>query len=224
MRRLSGRRKPLHLKHFTTSWSRGGTVGAHFLGTIEGWFSSDGRYLERFTAQSHGIYSRGFDGKKNWYTALPMVSDKGVDLPEQFRKTMQVDQKDPAFYGLEFVPISDNWRKQFTGFQILGQSVVDGHKVIVLRGAIERGDAINFYFDANTMLLLRADFPARFRNVNGDLRVLESTRYYKDYSEFSGWKLPRSVRFGDSNSFVEYFVRKVEFNVAVDDKMFEQPN
>jgi hypothetical protein len=200
-----------------------GTIGNHFLGSIEGWFSSDGRFVEHFTALSHGYYSRGFNGKQFWYTTLPMVSDKGVDLPEQFRKTFQVDQKDPAIYGVQIVPITENWRKQFSGFQILGQTVVEGHKAIVLRGNIENGAAINFYFDASTMLLVRADFPSKFRNVNNDLRVMESTRYFKDYTEISGWKIPRSMRIGDPNSFVEYFVRKAEFNVTVDDKMFEQP-
>ena len=200
-----------------------GTVGQQFLGNIEGWYNADGRFLESFTARSHGYYQRGFDGKKNWYAALPLVSDKGVDLPDQFRKTSQVDQIDSAFYGVQLVPFADNWRQHFSEFTILGQGVVEGRKAIVVRGKIEGGDSINFYFDQESMLLLRADFPLRFRNVNGDLRVTQSTRYFKDYAEFSGWKLPRSIRFGDPNSFVDYVVRKVDFNQPVDGAMYLQP-
>lgn len=201
----------------------GGRLSNREMGSIEGWFNSDGRYVEKFLALSHGSYMHGFNGREYWYSALPSVSDKGVDLPKEFKRTDAPGGLDPLHYAVQLVPFRDGWRKSFREVKILGQGMVEGHRVIVIRGTALNGDSINYYFDATTMLLLKSDFPTRFKNVNEDVRVTETTRVYQDYVDYSGWKLPRTIRFGDASSLVDYYVHKIEWNVAIDDSMFEQP-
>lgn len=196
----------------------------HFLGTIDQTTLADGRFYEDSYDLSNANTRTGFDGSEVWYTGIPMFLGGSMDIEGKVRSSIK--QPEDALllaWRSEFFPGAPNWRKDFKEFKLLGAAPVEGKTAIVLRGTLKSGDAVNFYFDPVSNLMVKTEYPVHFKDHSGQKRALLQVRYYADYAKRDGWMLPRKVHVESSGGSALFVVQKVEFDIPFDEKKIQKP-
>ncbi|MFL6253656.1 MAG: LolA family protein [Pyrinomonadaceae bacterium] len=113
------------------------------------------------------------------------------------------------------------WRNAFSAASLKGTAVIDGRKMIVLDATISGRARMLWYFDAETFLLRKLEFPAQ-------AGAQETERlcavYYDSYATVDGVKVAALFRQVYTNFTLTFRVTDVKHDVLIEDALFETPN
>lgn len=163
-------------------------------------------------------YTQGFDGQDYWYFGRPLTA-AFVEY-NKTSGTMGFTGTPSISVGIDFPPITPDWRTIFTDTKLLGRTTVKNQMAVVVRCTLKTGYSINYYFDATTHLLLRADYSMVMTDLKGTSQIWEVTRYYEKYKDYAGWKVPTVIREDGPGMSRDMVLRKFEINPKIDDKIF----
>ena len=186
----------------------------------EGYYVEDGRFREWMKSQADNS-QRGYDGKRSWRSSNSGVLKAGPNQFERLVDSKEVTLASPEHFGFDFIPPSKDWRKSFVKLEILGQSKVDNHEVIVLRATVRTGRSLNFYYDASSFLLRRADVPVDIHKGTGETGGFVVSLFLRKYVERGGWMIPEEIYEKAPEYSVRRHLVKFEINPQITDEMLE---
>lgn len=180
----------------------------------------DGRTLINIDLQGRQFTVEAFDGETQWamnfQTQKPEASDSETSLNYKNRSK---DNMPDAFM---------NYKEKGYEIELLGEEDFDGTscykikltKTPMLVDGVEKENIETYYFDKDNFV------PIAMESVmmSGPASGATSTTIFTDYQEENGLYMPYSVvtKFNGQAMF-EMVMKEVEFNVEVDESIFEMP-
>jgi hypothetical protein len=113
------------------------------------------------------------------------------------------------------------WRNAFTAASLKGTAVIDGRRMIVLDATISGRARMLWYFDAETFLLRKLEFPPQ-PGAKETERLCAV--YYDSYATVDGVKVTALFRQVYTSFTLTFRVTDVKHDVPIDDALFESPN
>ena len=153
---------------------------------------------------------QAYDGVTAWTINPMMGSDAATEVPGPVAESLK-EQAD--FDG----PLVDYKAKGFT-VELVGNEDLNGAKVHHLKLTKKDGKSTHFYIDVATGVELKVTSEA---DMGTGPMTIETE--LSDYRAVDGILVPMSIKQNSPNGAVSITVDKVEFNVAIDDKLFKMP-
>ena len=113
------------------------------------------------------------------------------------------------------------WRNAFSSASLKGTAIIDGRRMIVLDATIRGRAPMLWYFDAETFLLRKLEFP---RQVGTNEPERLCAVYYDSYATVDGVKVTALFRQVYTQFTLTFRVTDVKHDVPIEDAMFESPN
>ena len=111
-----------------------------------------------------------------------------------------------------------NLKKNYSKLEVKDVSKIDGHDAYRISASRGGGSADQYYFDAQSGLLLRIS-----TEIESPLGAIPQDTDYEEYREVSGVKVPFLIRVVRSDGVTIYKWDQIQANVAVADRRFEKP-
>ena len=153
---------------------------------------------------------QAYDGAKAWTINPMMGSDQATEVPAPVADSLK-EQAD--FDG----PLVDYKAKGNT-IELVGNEDLNGTKVHHLKVTAKNGKTTHFYIDAATGVELKVVSEADLGT--GPMKIETEL---SNYQTLDGIMVPMMIRQSGPTGPVTITVDKVEFNVALDDKVFKMP-
>ncbi|MDT5271007.1 MAG: hypothetical protein QOH49_3193 [Acidobacteriota bacterium] len=115
---------------------------------------------------------------------------------------------------------SFKWRNAFSSASLKGTAVIDGRKMIVLDATISGRARMLWYFDAETFLLRKLEFPQQAGTKEAEHLCAV---YYDSYATVDGVKVMALFRQVYSDFTLIFRVTDVKHDVPIEDALFESP-
>ena len=157
-------------------------------------------------------FVRVVNGDKVW----SKTGDNAVEVDD---KDQVNEAKEGGYVGsvTDLLPLKD---KEFQ-FALLGESEVDGTKVVGIKVSHKGHRDVELYFDKAKGLLVKSA-----TTVKDDMTGQEARQevFYSDYKELSGTQRPMKVVINrDGKSFVDMEVTERQLHEKLDDSVFGKP-
>ena len=157
-------------------------------------------------------FVRVVNGDKVW----SKTGDNAVEVDD---KDQVNEAKEGGYVGsvTDLLPLKD---KEFQ-FALLGESEVDGAKVVGIKVSHKGHRDVELYFDKAKGLLIKSA-----TTVKDDMTGQEARQevFYSDYKEVSGTQRPMKVVINrDGKSFVDMEVTERQLHEKLDDSVFGKP-
>jgi len=114
-----------------------------------------------------------------------------------------------------------NWRNAFSSLSLKGRAVVDGHELVVLAVTPRGGNPLTMYFDAETGLIRKQEFP-RPAGVKEEEHL--KSLHFDSYATVDGVKVAVLIRQVYAKHTLTFRVTEVKHNLPIDDALFADPN
>jgi len=177
-------------------------------GSFESYEKAPGKKVEVLNAPS-GQFIQAVDGARRWAKSPWNLS---VTLPEDERDSGNAESPDARH---------EKWKRYFTSASIRGRAFVDGREMVVLAATLKiKGRPVVMYFDAETWLLRKQEFPARKTEEENPIRAV----YVDGYASVDGVKIPTLYREVYEQFTLTFRIYEVKHNVPIDDALFRDPN
>jgi len=150
-----------------------------------------------------------FDGTRGWMMA-PFAGPGVQDLPNEQLSSL----KDQANFEGELW----NYAEKGHTAEFLGIQDVDGKSAYTVKLTKKNGDVVTYYLDADTYLPLKQ---VTKTIMNGS--PVEGTQIYTNYKTVSGIPVAMNVESSAMGQSALMVIDEVEFDVALDDKIFARP-
>ncbi|MET0634924.1 MAG: hypothetical protein ABWZ25_02785 [Chitinophagaceae bacterium] len=116
-------------------------------------------------------------------------------------------------------PLFDS-KKNGDKLELVGEETVDGAKAWKIKSTDKYGQVVNYYINEANNDLIRSTMT---KNINGTNMEEETT--YEDYRNVDGVRLPFTLTNKVGGAVTQLIkVDKYEFNVPVDEKIFDMPS
>ena len=169
-------------------------------GTYEFYFKSPNlRFSSTVTTQNVLIGMHGCDGKRSWYIDTYLKHQEFTPKPGK-----EYDCEE----GFEPTPLAAHRAK--LKMRVSKKKEIEGRMAWEIKVEDPQSGSSNFYFDAETFLLLRRE-------------KMGAKTTYSDYREVNGMKFPFTVVNEFANSKLISTVRELRINVPVSDAQFVEP-
>lgn len=154
---------------------------------------------------------RAFDGTTGWQ----LNPFRGVKIAEKMNAEDTKDMKKAA----EFTsPLIDYKDKGYSA-EYLGTDDFEGSDVYKIKLTDTEGESRIYYIDKVTNLILKESVKRKFKE-----KEMRTDRYYSVYMPVDGYMMPFSIETGSGPGETQKnVIDKVEFNVEIDDGIFEMP-
>lgn len=177
-------------------------------GSYEYYEKRPDKKLEVVNAPS-GQFIHAADGARRW-----------VKSPWNLSVTMPASETDSGDAGASDARPA-KWRRYFTSASIRGRASVDGREMVVLAATLKvNGRPVVMYFDAETWLLRKQEFPARKTEDENPIRAV----HVDSYAVVDGVKIPSLYREVYEQFTLTFRIFEVKHNVPIDDALFRDPN
>lgn len=129
-------------------------------------------------------------------------------------------QLEAAKQQAEFDSVFLNYQEQGRKIELAGKGKLEGGDVYHLIVTAKDGQAKHYYIDAETGLERKA--VSTVRGPDGSIAQIEER--FSDYRSVDGRMVPFTIeQLANGKSIAQTRVESVEFNVAIDDKLFQVP-
>jgi photosynthetic reaction center cytochrome c subunit len=108
--------------------------------------------------------------------------------------------------------------KNYARLEVKDIAKIDGHDAYRIIASRSSGTSDQYYFDAQSGLLLRIS-----TEIDSPLGAIPQDVYYEDYRDVSGVKVPFLIRVVRSDGATIYKWEQIQANVPVEDNRFEKP-
>lgn len=177
-------------------------------GTYEYYEKTPDKKLEVVNAPS-GQFIHAADGGRRW-----------VKSPWNLSVTMPASETDSGDGGASDAHPA-RWKRYFSSAGIRGRASVDGREMVVLAATLKiNGRPVIMYFDAETWLLRKQEFPARKTEDENPIRAV----YVDSYAVVDGVKIPSLYREVYADFTLTFRIYEVKHNMPIDDALFRDPN
>ena len=153
---------------------------------------------------------QAYDGKKAWIIMPFHGSTDPQDMPETEAKSFI---NDADFDG----PLVD-YKKKGHKVELLGKEDFEGTPIYKVKLTTKDGSIKTLYFDKEYFLLLKSVSTTKIQEKD-----VEKTEIYSDFKEVQGIMIPHSIKITGEMFNIEMVFEKIEFNVDIDDKIFNMP-
>lgn len=153
---------------------------------------------------------RAYDGNTGWMLN-PFRGSR--DVEKLNRETTKSLSEQAMFEG----PLI-NYKEKGSTVELLGKDDFEGTDVYKINLTDKDGTVHTFYIDSNTYLLLKETIKRKIGE-----KEIKSETIYGDYRSEDGYMMPHSLQVGSPGRYQEQTVKKVEFNIQVDDGIFSMP-
>jgi hypothetical protein len=181
--------------------------------TFEFYFKSPNLRFAVVLRQDQRIESMyGCDGTTSWYIGPDAVR-------HEYKPT--VDNQYECKNGYEPMPVfpaSSKVRLQMKGKKRVG----DRFAWAIRAEEPKSASAHTYYFDAQTFLLLRDEF-SRATGASNRGGLFRLDRYYSDYREIGGIKIPFITEQESESSSSTTILQEVEINTPIENARFDEP-
>lgn len=157
--------------------------------------------------------TQAYDGQNGW-AVVPFTGKK--DPEPMTADDLKNIQEEADFDG----PLMDYKQKGNT-VELVGKEKVEGTDVYHLKVTLKNGDVRNLYLDADSFLDIKTVAKTTIRGTE-----LEIETAIGDYKPVEGIMVPFSIEqhsVGGQGPGQKITIKKVEFNVPVDDSIFKMP-
>jgi outer membrane lipoprotein-sorting protein len=155
---------------------------------------------------------QAFDGTHVWI----LSPGAGDDKPQEIKGA----QADLARAQAEFDSVLLNYKEKGHKVELVGKETDEGHVVYHLRITRKGGDVQHYFLDAETGIERKITSP--LKGPNGETAT--ATIEFGDFREVDGLMAPFSIKnIIDGRLISQVTVSKVEFNVPVEDSLFQMP-
>ena len=189
---------------------------------IDRYEMADGRVYQSEDMNDGWQFRSGFDGTKWWRVVL---HSGALSKYEPERSTLN---------HASLLPISvGHLLANESKLRVMGGAKLAGGTAIVVSEEGDRGMRRLFYFDATSGLLLRTVEPFEYVNTGAfgkALRASNDGRYggvstcdVSEYQAYEGVLIASSVKCNNGMMELTYKTKSIEFNVPVQEAMFEEP-
>jgi outer membrane lipoprotein-sorting protein len=156
---------------------------------------------------------QAFDGTHVW-----IVSPGAGDSKPQEVKGAQADL---ARAQAEFDSVLLDYKEKGHKVELVGQETDEGHPVYHLRVTRKSGDVQQYFLDAETGI--ERKITSTLKGPAG--QTATATIEFGDFREIDGLMAPFSIKnILDGRLISQVSVSKVEFNVPIDDSLFQMPS
>jgi len=180
----------------------------------------DGKTLVNVDLQGREFTVEAFDGETQWAMNFQTQKPEALDSEASLNyKNRAKDNMPDAFM---------NYKEKGYEVELLGEKDFDGTpcykikltKTPLLVDGVEEENIETYYFDKDNYVPIAMESVAK----SGPSKGTTSTTLYTDYQEVDGLYMPFSVitQYNGQNVF-EMVMKDVEFNVEVDESIFEMP-
>jgi hypothetical protein len=115
-------------------------------------------------------------------------------------------------------------KKSKFGLQLIGTEDVGGRKVYHVRIALSPRVSRELFFDVQTHLLIRETIPATAQQQAGSKIAVAEELDYADYRRIDGVEAPYRITLRRAGRSYTVSVSRIEWNVPVNDSVFNFPN
>ena len=153
-----------------------------------------------------------YDGATGWKVAPFQGKKEPEALSEEEMKVIVEDSDfdDPLI----------RYQEKGNKVEPLGKDDVEGTDTYKLKVTLKNGDVRYYFMDAESYVPIKIETQRMIRGAEQEFET-----WLGDYKEVAGWYLPYAVESGvkgsDNRSKITY--DKIEANVSIDDRRFEQP-
>jgi outer membrane lipoprotein-sorting protein len=155
---------------------------------------------------------QAFDGTHVW-----VVSPGAGDSKAQEVKGAQADL---ARAQAEFDSVLFDYKEKGHKVELVGRETDEGHDVYHLRVTRKGGDVQHYYLDADTGI--ERKITSTLKGPSGETAT--ATIEFGDFRDVNGMKAPFTIKNSlDGHLISQVTVSKVEFNVPIDDSLFQMP-
>jgi len=154
---------------------------------------------------------RAYDGNTGWMVN-PFRGSK--DVEKLNRENTQSLMEQAHFEG----PLI-NYKDKGSTVELEGKDDFEGTDVYKINLTDKNGALHTFLIDADTYLLLKEITKRKIGE-----KEIKSETIYGDYRQEDGLMMPHSLQVGSNGRYQDQTIKKVEFNVPVDDGIFTMPS
>lgn len=125
--------------------------------------------------------------------------------------------------------VEQDWRsllewdfsREYEKIELIGRARVDRRWAFVLRFTPHEGYPFVRYYDQETFLLVRMDQLQLLEMGKNQPEIIEAVEsYFRDYTNYQGVKLPRSIAIKRRAGELQFNVARVQPNAKIDDSVF----
>ncbi|MFI5144338.1 MAG: outer membrane lipoprotein-sorting protein [Ignavibacteria bacterium] len=153
---------------------------------------------------------RAYDGNSAWMLN-PFRGSKDV---EKLNKENTQGLMEQAHFEGPLI----NYKEKGSTVELLGKDDFEGTDVYKINLTDKDGTLHTFLIDADTYLLLKEITKRKIGE-----KEIKSETIYGDYRQEDGLMMPHSLQVGSPGRYQEQTIKKVEFNIQVDDGIFSTP-
>ncbi len=151
-----------------------------------------------------------FDGEEGWVIS-PMIGDEPQELTgaELDQAIAQADIEGELY----------NYEKKGHKVELIGKENIDGTEMYNLKVTSNNGVVRNYYINADNYLVsqVKGSAVSMGQQINATQKML-------DYKDFDGIKIATKIVSETPMGDAEIIMEEVNFNVKLDDSMFEKPS
>jgi len=156
---------------------------------------------------------QAFDGTQGWMIN-PFTGKKDPDL-------MPKDQEKAFKKNSDFEGQLVNYKEKGSTIELIGKEDFEGTQVFNLKLTDKEGDITNYYFDAETFLIVKQADKMKFESKD-----VNTVSLLSDYKSVEGVMMPFSMEVNMSESPMgsqKITIEKWEANIPIDDSIFKMP-
>jgi outer membrane lipoprotein-sorting protein len=156
---------------------------------------------------------QAFDGTHVWVLSPGAGEDKAQEVKGA--------QADLARAQAEFDSVLLDYKQKGHKVELVGKETDEGHDVYHLRVTRKGGDVQQYFLDAESGM--ERKITSTLKGPNGETAT--ATIEFGDFREVDGVKVPFTIKnMLDDRLISQVTVSKVEFNVPIDDNLFQMPS
>ncbi len=159
------------------------------------------------------VVKQAYDGSKGWYLN-PLMGKKDPDLMPKDAEKATVKQAD--FDG-EII----NYKEKGNKIELIGKEDLEGSSVFNIKLTCKDSSTSNYFFDADSYLLLKETDKIKF-----DTKEVTSETLLSDYKSADGILRPYALEVKSPDSpmgTMKIIIEKVEINFPLEDSYFKMP-
>jgi outer membrane lipoprotein-sorting protein len=150
-----------------------------------------------------------FNGTDGWMIA-PWMSPDPIDLTgEQLDESKDQADIDGALW---------NYKEKGNTVSLVGKEDMEGTEVYNLKLVKKNGTVENYYIDADSYILLKTK-----SKINANGTEIEVENVLSNYQTIDGIAMAMNIEVRSMGGSTQITLEKVDFNIAVDDSIFERP-
>jgi outer membrane lipoprotein-sorting protein len=155
---------------------------------------------------------QAFDGTHVWVLSPGASENK----PQEIKGA----QADLARAQAEFDSVLLDYKEKGHKVELVGKETDEGHEVYHLKVTRKGGDVQHYFLDADTGI--ERKITSTLKGPNGETAT--ATIEFGDFREVEGLKAPFSIKnILDGRLISQVTVSKVDFNVPIEDSLFQMP-